>query len=88
MKSESSRGKAHTRDAFGSDWKGKARGTSHKYDGVEVDKDGKALIGNKYGGVVFGYRYDCLLSNLDSLLEVSYISSPLVPTLKFIAKVA
>jgi hypothetical protein len=47
------KGKAQTGDAFSSDWKGKARGASHKYDGVEVDKDGKALIGNKYGGKDF-----------------------------------
>jgi hypothetical protein len=46
-------GKAQTGDAFSSDWKGEARGTSHKYDGVVVDKDGKALIGNKYGGKDF-----------------------------------
>jgi hypothetical protein len=36
------KGKAQTGDAFSSDWKGEARGVSHKYDGVEVDKDGKA----------------------------------------------
>jgi hypothetical protein len=47
------KGKAQTGDAFSSDWKGEARGASHKYDGVEVDKDGKALIGNKYGGKDF-----------------------------------
>jgi hypothetical protein len=47
------KGKAQTGDAFSSDWKGEARGASHKYDGVQVDKDGKALIGNKYGGKDF-----------------------------------
>jgi hypothetical protein len=47
------KGKAQTGDAFGSDWAGETRGASHKYDGVEVDKDGKALIGNKYGGKDF-----------------------------------
>jgi hypothetical protein len=47
------KGNAQTGDAFSSDWKGKARGASHKYDGVEVEKDGKALIGNKYGGKDF-----------------------------------
>jgi hypothetical protein len=47
------KGKAHTGDAFSSDWKGEARGASHKYDRVEVYKDGKALIGNKYGGMDF-----------------------------------
>jgi Prion-inhibition and propagation len=47
------KGKAQTGDAFSSDWNGKAIGASHTYDGVEVDKDGKALIGNKYGGKDF-----------------------------------
>jgi Prion-inhibition and propagation len=47
------KGKAQTGDVFSSDWKGEARGASHKYDGVEVDKDGKALIGNQYGGKAF-----------------------------------
>jgi len=47
------KGKAQTGDAFSSDWKGEARGASHKYDGVEVDKDAMALIGNKYGGKDF-----------------------------------
>jgi hypothetical protein len=49
------KGKAQTGDAFSSDWAGETRGASHKYDGVEVDKDGKALIGNKYGGKDFWY---------------------------------
>ena len=47
------KGKAQTGDVFSSDWRGEARGASHKYDGVEVDKDGKALIGNQYGGKGF-----------------------------------
>ena len=47
------KGKAQTGDAFSNDWKGEARGASNRYDGVEVDKDGKALIGNKYGGEDF-----------------------------------
>jgi hypothetical protein len=47
------KGKAQTGDAFSSDCAGETRGASHKYDGVEVDKDGKALIGNKYGGKDF-----------------------------------
>jgi Prion-inhibition and propagation len=46
-------GKAQTGDTFSSDWKGKAIGVSHTYDGVKVDKEGKALIGNKYGGTDF-----------------------------------
>jgi hypothetical protein len=29
-------------------------GASHTYDRVEIDKDGKPLIGNKYGGKDFG----------------------------------
>jgi hypothetical protein len=44
------RGQAQTGDAYSSDWKRGAIGAPHIYDGVEVDKDGKALIGNKYGG--------------------------------------
>jgi Prion-inhibition and propagation len=47
------KGKAQTGDAISNNWKGEIRGASHKYDGVEVDKDGKALIGNKYGGTDF-----------------------------------
>ena len=47
------KGKAQTGDAYSSDWKGDKVGASHTYDGVEVDKDGKALIGNKYGGKDF-----------------------------------
>jgi hypothetical protein len=44
------KGKAQTGDAFSSDWNGKAVGASHLYDDVVVETDGKALIGNKYGG--------------------------------------
>ena len=44
------KGKAQTGDVFSSDWKGEAREASHKYDGVEVDKDG---MGNQYGGKGF-----------------------------------
>jgi hypothetical protein len=47
------KGKAQTGDAFSSDWKGGAVGARHTYNGVEVDRDGKALIGNKYGGKDF-----------------------------------
>lgn len=47
------KGKAQTGDAFSSDWHGKAVGASHTFDGVIVDNDGKALIGNKYGGKDF-----------------------------------
>ncbi|KAL9025686.1 MAG: hypothetical protein Q9196_005531 [Gyalolechia fulgens] len=47
------KGKAQAGDAFSSDWHGKAAGASHTYDGVIVDNDGKALIGNKYGGKDF-----------------------------------
>jgi hypothetical protein len=47
------RGKAQTGDVFSSDWKGGAVGAHHVYNGVEVDPDGKALIGNKYGGKDF-----------------------------------
>ncbi|KAI9854174.1 MAG: hypothetical protein M1813_001344 [Trichoglossum hirsutum] len=47
------KGKAQTGDAFSSDWKGKVIGASHTYDAVKVDKEGKAMIGNKYGGTDF-----------------------------------
>ena len=47
------RGQAQTGDAYSNDWKGNAVGASHTYDGVEVEKDGKALVGNKYGGKDF-----------------------------------
>ena len=47
------KGRAQTGDAISGDWKGEARGASHKYDGMVVDKDGKALIGNKFGGKDF-----------------------------------
>jgi len=47
------KGRAQTGDAISSDWKGKAIGASHKYDGVVVEKEGNALIGNKYGGKDF-----------------------------------
>jgi hypothetical protein len=47
------RGKAQTGDAFNSDWKAGAVGARHTYNGIEVDRDGKALIGNKYGGTDF-----------------------------------
>jgi len=47
------RGQAQTGDAYSSDWKGGANGASHKYNGVEVERGGKGLIGNKYGGKDF-----------------------------------
>jgi succinate dehydrogenase/fumarate reductase-like Fe-S protein len=47
------KGKAQTGDAYSGDWKGEVVGVSHTYDGVEVQKDGKALVGNKYGGKDF-----------------------------------
>ena len=46
-------GKAQTGDEISSDWNGEQRGGSHKYDGVKVGKDGKALLGKKYGGKDF-----------------------------------
>ncbi|KAH8803729.1 small s protein [Hyaloscypha sp. PMI_1271] len=45
------KGQAHTGDAYSSDWSRGAIGSSHKYESIEVD--GKALIGNKYGGKDF-----------------------------------
>jgi hypothetical protein len=47
------RGQAQTGDAYSIDWRGGAAGASDKYDGVEVEKGGKALIGNKYSGKDF-----------------------------------
>ena len=47
------KGKAQTGDAFSSDWKGGAVGARHTYDNLQVDRDGKALVGNKYGGKDF-----------------------------------
>ena len=47
------KGQAHTGDAYSSDWSGGAIGASHKYDGIEVEEGGKALVGNKYGGKDF-----------------------------------
>lgn len=47
------KGKAQTGNAFSSDWHEKTAGASHTYDGVVVDNDGKALIGDKYGGKDF-----------------------------------
>lgn len=47
------KGKAQTGNAFSSDWHGKTAGVSHTYDGVVVDNEGKALIGDKYGGKDF-----------------------------------
>jgi uncharacterized small protein (DUF1192 family) len=43
------KGQAYTRDAYSSDWVGGAIGAPHKYDGVEVEEGGKALVRNKYG---------------------------------------
>ncbi|KAM5476765.1 hypothetical protein MauCBS54593_000035 [Microsporum audouinii] len=47
------KGKAHIGDAFHGDWHGNVNGASHVYDGVEVGENGKALVGNKYGGKDF-----------------------------------
>jgi hypothetical protein len=47
------KGQTHTGDAFSSGWVGGAIGASHTYDSIEVEKGGKALIGNKYGGKDF-----------------------------------
>ena len=43
-------GKAQTGDAFITDWGGDVAGLSHTYDDVDMNKDGRALIQNKYGG--------------------------------------
>lgn len=47
------KGQAHTGDAYSSDWIGGAIRASHKYNSVEVEEGGKALVGNKYGGKDF-----------------------------------
>jgi hypothetical protein len=47
------RGQAQTGDAYNNDWAGAPVGASHEYNCIEVDKGGKALIGNKYGGKDF-----------------------------------
>lgn len=47
------RGQAQTGDAYSGDWSGSAIGASHLYNSIEVEKGGKALIGNKYGGKGF-----------------------------------
>jgi hypothetical protein len=47
------KGQAHTGNAYSSDWNGGAIGASHIYDGIRVEKDAKALVGNKYGGKDF-----------------------------------
>jgi hypothetical protein len=47
------KGQAQTGDTYSNDWKGGAIGVPHIYASVEVEKGGKALIGNKYGGKDF-----------------------------------
>lgn len=47
------KGKTQAGDAVNNDWHKKTVGASHVYDGVVVDNNGKALIGNKYGGKDF-----------------------------------
>ena len=44
---------AYTRYAYGNDWSGSAIKASNKYNSIEVEEDGKALIGNKYRGENF-----------------------------------
>lgn len=47
------KGMAETGDTFSSDWKRGTPGPSPVYNGAEVDKAGKALIGNQYSGKGF-----------------------------------
>lgn len=47
------KGKAQVGDAMASGWGGGAAGLYHTYDGVQVDVSGRALIGNKLGGMDF-----------------------------------
>jgi hypothetical protein len=47
------KGRAQTGDVFSSDWKGKVIGSSHIYDGIEIEKERVALVVNKYGGKDF-----------------------------------
>ena len=65
------KGKAQTGDTLSSNWKGKLTEASHTYDGVEVDKEGKALIGNKYGGKDFWVALVSLMQSSDRLLFTS-----------------
>ncbi|KAK7398066.1 hypothetical protein QQX98_012574 [Neonectria punicea] len=46
-------GEAQLGDAFSSDWTRRAIGPSHGYRFVSVDKGGRALLGNMYGGTGF-----------------------------------
>jgi hypothetical protein len=46
-------GKAQNGDTFGVDWRGGAIGGFHTYGAFLVDQDGKAMLGNKYGGKDF-----------------------------------
>lgn len=48
-----SKAKVQTGDMYSRDWNGKAVGPSHIYNGVLVNNEAKALIGNKYGGKDF-----------------------------------
>jgi hypothetical protein len=47
------KGKAQIGNAFRRDWNRQAIGASNKYDNVLVEKDGKAQIGDEYGGKSF-----------------------------------
>jgi hypothetical protein len=47
------RGQGRAGDAYSSNWTGTAPGASHRYDGVVVEKGGKGLLGNKFGGKNF-----------------------------------
>jgi hypothetical protein len=47
------RGQAQISDACSSDSKKGAIEASHEYDGVEVERCGKGMIRNKYGGKDF-----------------------------------
>ncbi|GAD92621.1 small s protein [Paecilomyces variotii No. 5] len=47
-------GKVHIGDSFSNEWNGKTGGrVSHIYDGVQIAKEGRAQMGNKFGGKDF-----------------------------------
>ncbi|KAL1850530.1 hypothetical protein Plec18170_006815 [Paecilomyces lecythidis] len=47
-------GKVHIGDTFNNEWNGKTNGrVSHIYDGIKITKEGRALMGNKFGGKDF-----------------------------------
>jgi hypothetical protein len=52
------KGQAQTGNMYSSDWRGAATGVSNQYDSVEVEKGGKALMGDIYGDGKKGFWDD------------------------------